>query len=184
MTEQALHGSASVSSLREVIDAELRTIATRLDGIEHATTIFNENLTRVPTDTDKQISHLRELHSERFSSVGREFAAVKEATIEMRGAFTKQIDSISAMIGNQVQNADGKISDLKDRLTAIESRASGGHLVRTERRLDTGTIVSLIVAGIMAASLLLSVAGYAAIHASAPHDAPYQAAPLVIPAPR
>jgi hypothetical protein len=31
----------------------------RLDAMDKAQTIFSENLTRVPTDTDKQITHLK-----------------------------------------------------------------------------------------------------------------------------
>jgi len=45
----------------------------RLDAVDRATILFQENLTRVPTDTDKQISHLKELHDEKFAAVSQQF---------------------------------------------------------------------------------------------------------------
>jgi hypothetical protein len=43
-----------IASLKEIV-------FTRLNAMDKAISLFNENITRVPTDTDKQISHLREL---------------------------------------------------------------------------------------------------------------------------
>src|ERR1700738_587069 len=47
---------------------------TRLDAMDKAMGIFSDNITRVPTDTDKQISHLKELHDEKFKSISIQFA--------------------------------------------------------------------------------------------------------------
>src|ERR1700722_15004743 len=41
--------------------------------MDKAATLFNDNLTRVPTDTDKQIQHLKELHDEKFESIQTQF---------------------------------------------------------------------------------------------------------------
>lgn len=63
-----------VASLKELV-------FTRLDAMDKAMELFNANITRVPTDTDKQISHLKELvferfnvELERFSSIATQFA--------------------------------------------------------------------------------------------------------------
>jgi uncharacterized membrane protein len=66
-----------ITNLHQLIDI-------RLDAMDKAVVLFNENLTRVPTDTDKQITHLREflvselskvadVHNEKFTSVEAQF---------------------------------------------------------------------------------------------------------------
>ena len=55
-----------LTSLRSVLEA-------RLDGMDRAMVLFSDNLTRVPTDTDKQVGHLKELHDEKFSSIQKQF---------------------------------------------------------------------------------------------------------------
>ena len=58
--------------LREVSNLEEK-INVRLEGMDKAMTIFSNNITRVPTDTDKQIGHLKELHDEKFNSIQIQF---------------------------------------------------------------------------------------------------------------
>ena len=51
-----------LASERTLVEAKLDILRQRLDGIDKATIIFNETLTRVPTDVDKQVGNLKELH--------------------------------------------------------------------------------------------------------------------------
>ena len=67
-----------ISNLRQLLEA-------RLDGIDRATEVFQQNLTRVPTEVDKQVLRLRELHDERFS-------AAKEARNGLAEGIQKQFD--------------------------------------------------------------------------------------------
>jgi hypothetical protein len=60
-----------IASLKELI-------FTRLDGMDKAISLFNENITRVPTDTDKQIQHLKELHEVRFEESHSEIESVRQ----------------------------------------------------------------------------------------------------------
>ena len=61
------------------VNAELKElIFTRLDAMDKAIILFNENMTRVPTDTDKQISHLKELIFQRFETQNEKFASVSK----------------------------------------------------------------------------------------------------------
>jgi hypothetical protein len=53
--------------LREIAGLK-ELVFTRIDGMDKAIKLFNQNITRVPTDVDKQISHLKELHNDRFTS--------------------------------------------------------------------------------------------------------------------
>ena len=57
----------TTDQLRREVGALRDTIETRLTAMDKATALLNDNITRVPTDTDKQITRLRELHDEKFA---------------------------------------------------------------------------------------------------------------------
>lgn len=73
MSDQPLPLPASAPlSLREIttmLSGVVSVINTRLDAIDKATAIFQENLVRVPTDVDKQIFNLRTNVEEMFKRV-------------------------------------------------------------------------------------------------------------------
>lgn len=99
--------SREVEQLKNLVSA-------RLDALEKAQDLFQENITRVPTDTDKQIKQLKELvyetfrtvektTEERFKNVDSQFSgrdtalsaalqAAKEAVGEQNKSFTVSID--------------------------------------------------------------------------------------------
>ena len=140
-----------VQMLRELLE-------TRLDAMDRAMIVFNDNITRVPTDVDKQVGHLKELHEEKFAGVQKQFSerdvrvesssrdnkvaidaalqAAKEAVGQQTQASdraiakseagtTKQMDQLGVQIQTETKALDGKIGDLKERLTLIEGRGSG-----------------------------------------------------------
>jgi hypothetical protein len=78
--------SRELSGLREIL-------TTRLDAMDRAAVLLNENVTRVPTDTDKQISHLKELHEERFSSIQQQFVERDVRTEQAASANKIAIDA-------------------------------------------------------------------------------------------
>jgi hypothetical protein len=67
--------------LREIIE-------TRLNAIDKATTIFQDNLTRMPTEVDKQIAHLKELHEEKFRAIQTQFSE-RDTRVEETARSTK-----------------------------------------------------------------------------------------------
>lgn len=67
LVERALAG------FRELMEARFDGVDERLAGMDRATEFLAENVTRTPTETDKQITHLRLLHEEKFQSVGLQF---------------------------------------------------------------------------------------------------------------
>jgi len=62
-TEQLSRG---LTNLRELLES-------RINAVEEAAHHRYEDLRRVPTETDRQVTHLKELFSEKFSSVQRQF---------------------------------------------------------------------------------------------------------------
>jgi hypothetical protein len=133
-------------------------LATRINAVEKASEVFQEGLTRVPTQVQQEVSHLKELHGERFRSIDTQFQerdtrteqtardtktavdaalqAAKEAVgaqnlasataiAKSEATTTKQIDQLVTLIQTSITGLDGKITDVKDRLTLIEGRGSG-----------------------------------------------------------
>lgn len=95
----------------------------------------------------EQTKHLEVLMNEKFKGVDQQFAgrdtalaaallaqktSVEEqnksnalSAAKSEAGFDKRIEGVSALIASQALNSDGKFGDLKDRLTAIESRSKG-----------------------------------------------------------
>lgn len=93
MADRALHaGSGSTpipdptllttEALKREISALKELMTTRLDAMDKAMSIFSENLQRTPTDTDKQIGHLKELIFGRFDTVAEQFNSVQTQFVE------------------------------------------------------------------------------------------------------
>jgi len=164
------------------VGAEYRTITARLDAMDRAMALFQDNITRVPTDTDKQIKQLRDLVyetfkvvNERFSSIDLRFTerdtrfnevaklngtavdaafhAAREAVTKSEGSVAKQVDQLNVLLSRSSEAVESKISDIKDRITAMENRSIGQVENRNTGRSDQLQWVGLI-------ALLISVLGF------------------------
>jgi hypothetical protein len=150
----------TVGQIQQTIDRAIESSASattaRVDSIEKALELFRDQITRVPTDVDRQILALRELVFERFRAIDMRFderdkranqraeagntameaafAAAKENTTEIKAGFTKSIDGLQNLMSTAVKATELMVSDLKERVTAIESRTSGMTAANTENR--------------------------------------------------
>src|SRR4026207_2120579 len=66
----------TTAALTREIAALKELVVTRLDAMDKAMDIFSDNLTRAPTEVDKQISHLKELMIETFAVHMEQFASI------------------------------------------------------------------------------------------------------------
>lgn len=64
----------AMAAERDYLAAQLDVLRERLRGIDTATSLLNETVNRVPTDLQREITHLRELTEERFRSVETQFS--------------------------------------------------------------------------------------------------------------
>ena len=221
----------TTQQLMQAIAALKELVFTRLDGMDKAMELFSSNITRVPTDTDKQISHLKSLHEEMFQTTAvrlksvedhierarqeRDQQLLSQATLnkekfdgiqkqfeerdtrqrdsttqsekavatamqaaEKAGekqneafslsidkserATTKQIDQLQALIQATREDANGKIDDIKERLTRIEGEGRGGVIAKTEQRADLTTQQgsnSIIIAVVVAVIMFIGLVG-------------------------
>jgi hypothetical protein len=156
------------------VDTAIAVVIARMDGMQKAVDVFQSDLTRVPTQLDRAISGLRELMESKLEGSDKErqalmrliflkidevearvkqhwaeskeavdsaFIAAKETTNKIETSFTKTID------GQQQW-----ISDLKERLTAVENRSAGVAAANADlqsRNQDSSTrIMSMIAIGV------------------------------------
>jgi cation transport regulator ChaB len=126
-TEQLLR---TVGAERDYVDGRIAVLVERLDAIDRATKLLNETVNRVPTDVQREVSHLRELSDEKFVSIQTQFrerdtrqeresrdnkvavdaafAAQKEAAGKQEDTFSKGIDKSEAA----TQETIGKLTEL------------------------------------------------------------------------
>jgi hypothetical protein len=106
--------SALKEQLVREIDAQKEIVFTRLDGMDKAIELFNDNITRVPTDTDKQISHLRELHDEKFKSIATQFQErdirSEQGARDNKAAIESALLAAKEQVSQQNQNSALSIS--------------------------------------------------------------------------
>ena len=142
LTTQALY--REISHLREYFDS-------RIENIEKAAALLHEDMVRVPTQLDRAIGGLRELHEAKFGGLFEsiesrlaerdarfshaEEAATeqtelalstqKEAAEKAERSMTKSLDQTAQIFNAHVAALDGGLDDLKDRVTRMEGRGSG-----------------------------------------------------------
>jgi hypothetical protein len=156
-----------IAALKEIV-------FTRLDGMDNALTLATERLNRQPSEIDKAISHLKELHNASINSLKELHNAaihdtqksaemltnvLQTAVTKSEFAYAKQFDAIN--LNNQTQNkanAD-RIEDIKERL----DRSEGASLSKTDtekaHRDNTGLWIGLASAIIAFAALAIGAVG-------------------------
>jgi VIT1/CCC1 family predicted Fe2+/Mn2+ transporter len=73
VTEQGDLLDRSVKAERDYVDGHIGILEERLDAIDKATELLNETVNRVPTDVQREVSHIRELVDEKLTSVALQF---------------------------------------------------------------------------------------------------------------
>jgi hypothetical protein len=168
-TEQLTREIANLKALLE----------TRLDGMDIATDLLSTTVNRVPSDVDKQVGHLKELHDEKFASITQliaqrfgdnqkavdaAFAAQKEAVAEQNksiglandkseGAFTKQIDSLGTLLATTNKGLSDKIDEIKQQLSSRSGHDTAVVQQQASNQWNTTTVIA-VVFGVL--SLLIS----------------------------
>jgi hypothetical protein len=98
--------------------------------------------------------------SDTSKAVDAAFAANKEAMVEIKAGFTKQLDGIISNTNTKMTSLEGNIADQKDRLTIIESRTATMGTVRIDERATTGQIMTAVSLAFLGVSVLISVMAF------------------------
>ena len=81
-------------------------VFTRLDAIDKATSLFETNLVRVPTDTQRAVSTLQSLHEARFDQVGDNLHSLDRLCAERFLAVDKQFEILDKAIKEKATRDD------------------------------------------------------------------------------
>lgn len=80
LTRELIHGE--MAALRELVRAEslgeAAELRARLDAMDRAIVVFQDNLTRVPTETQRAVAALESLMDERFITMSEKFSTTNE----------------------------------------------------------------------------------------------------------
>ena len=109
--------------LRELLE-------TRLNGMDKALLLLQAFADRTPTtmDVQHQVLQLREVAMVKFveneKAIEAAFAASKEVVVKTEDQFRKLFDTIGSQVAAIAKATDDKISDIKERITIMESKTS------------------------------------------------------------
>jgi hypothetical protein len=154
-----------VANLKELLQTQINVL--KQEDIR----VWEELSTRQPA-IRAEVERLHALFDERFHSISTQFTerdkrqdqiqiaektaisaalqAQKESMEKTEAGFTKQIDSLHTVIDTAGKSTDGKIDDLKTRLTTIEGKSKG---------LGEGWGV-IVAAGGLATGILFAISGF------------------------
>jgi len=165
-----------VASLKELLEA-------RVEAVEKGIIIAHDDLVRVPTEVQKQVGNLRELHEqkfteqaalrdEKFASVQKQFdgnktavdaalAAVKEAGNKTEAGFTKQIDQLTALFQTGIKAVQGQIDDIKINSSRGEGKGEGSKETKSEQRDNSKYLIAVLG---LALAILAFIVGRGGLH--------------------
>ena len=175
----------AISGLRDLLESRINQNSKDVDQIHTVLDTRDNAIRRQVADIHSlmsvEIGKLAEVTREKFVGVAAQFserdtrtdqragdtklavdaafAAAKEATSKIEIGFTKSIDGLQQLLQAVSKSSDDKISDLKDRLTAVESRTAGISSANSENRTAwSDTSARMMAAVAIAVALVIGIA--------------------------
>jgi len=110
-----------------------KLLETRLDGMDRAMALFQENITRVPTDVDKQVGHLKALHEEKFTSIEVQFrerdVRTEQTSRDSKVAVDAALQAAKEAVGEQ--NRSSALAIAKSETATVKQIDQQGLLIAT-----------------------------------------------------
>jgi phage-related protein len=172
-----------LTNLRELVDARIGPIVNRLDAMDssvndkvtHLRELHEEKLQSIDTQFRERDVRTDQAAASTKIAVDAALQAAKEAVGEQNKssalaiaksetATTKQIDQLQTLIQTNSDATNDKINDIKARLDRGDGMVRGTADTHTERRLDVGSMVGIIVGIVGVASLTVAVLTLALHH--------------------
>lgn len=142
----------AIGQTRELFDQQLLVIETRISAIDRATELLHNDLIQLPSSSDRQITHLRELVTEQFSSIEKQFTerdvrteqaaiatkiavdaalqAQKEAANAQNDSNTKAVEKSETATTKQIDGISALLrataDALNDKITDLKGRLDRG----------------------------------------------------------
>jgi hypothetical protein len=88
--------SRAMASERDYVDGQLEALRERMRGIDRATSLLNQTVTRTPTEIQKEVTHLRELMDERKEAVDGKLNSAEDQRKEQKKDTKDAVDAALA----------------------------------------------------------------------------------------
>jgi len=115
--------------LKQTIDGSLAVVNEKIKSLSDVTTQQFKSITDTFAEKDKAVSV--GLSAQKEAAAAQQ-AGNAQATTKMEDNFTKLLDQGRELLAEVRRNTEVQISDIKDRLTAMESRAQGAVAQKVE----------------------------------------------------
>lgn len=144
LTREMIHTEAASLSalLRAELAGESSELRARLDAMDRAIVVFQDNLTRVPTETQRAVAALEGLMQERFSTVNEKFHGIEqqfqERDVRVREAALSQTTAVNAALQAQ-KEAAGEQAKTFGLATDKAEKATGEQIAQQRILLEATT---------------------------------------------
>jgi predicted nuclease with TOPRIM domain len=112
LTTEAL--TRAIAAQRDYIDSQFDVVRERLRGIDKATEVLNQTVTKVPTDLQKASDRITELASVKFESIDKQLVALSERTVEQKADVKAAVDAAlqaaKEAVGQQTEASERSIT--------------------------------------------------------------------------
>jgi hypothetical protein len=99
---------------RTELSSEIKVLEAKITAIDKATGVFQENLTRVPTEVQKAVQNLRDLHETRLDCLAADLTLVREIIQTRFEGMDRALNLLQAIADRFPERIDEKISALKE----------------------------------------------------------------------
>ena len=83
----------SARSERDFTLGQIAVLKQRLDGMDEAAKVLSSTINRVPTEVQKEVTHVREVFLEKFESVDRQFTIAEAQRLEQKADAKTGLDA-------------------------------------------------------------------------------------------
>ena len=138
-----------LATLRELVEAQIQTqsaaVTARLDAMDEANGIRLDSMREVPGVIREQITHLKELHEERFGSIALQFKE-RDVRTEQAASASKQALDAALLAAKELvsqQNEANLAAALKSELAFTKQIDQIGTIISTLEQAITDRLLEL-----------------------------------------
>jgi hypothetical protein len=129
----------AITTVRELLTSADRTMEERLTGL------INVHETKMNVLSDEREKRSAEQIRSAHTAVDAALAATKEAAAETKAVFVKQLDQLVQIMNATNAGLNGKVDDLKERMSKIESQ-----IMTVDRSKDKSVaLIGTVIAGVV-----------------------------------
>jgi hypothetical protein len=126
----------AVDGLKELVEEKFHLVTSQFEALERRS---------------------KDLDDARATALSAALAAAKELVGSANTNFTRQIDALLSTFDRQIVSLDGKVNDLKDRLTLMEGQRHGGAAAVSDSHANIYSFTSILSAAVAVGALVTTL---------------------------